>query len=219
MPPAADSVLVIGALHHLHEREPSFRYEELKEAIVAFAPDILVLEVRPDELAQRTVTPGRPEYPAVIWPLLSDRRIEAVAMEPGGESFKTITGEASTAFQTFRQRNANGAAALAQLDKATEELLLEHWQSPAHVQDETTASLSESMRAAQFALVGPAFAAAQLRWDAYMTGRALEAIRQNAGKRIMVIGSYRNRALLESALRTEAPGRVIGSSVWFDDLD
>ncbi len=85
-------VLVIGALHDLHEREPAFGYDQLRAAIRAFIPDILVLEVRPDELDERKPTPGRPEYPAVIWPLLAETGVEAVAMEPGGEAFKAIAG-------------------------------------------------------------------------------------------------------------------------------
>lgn len=211
-------VLVIGALHDLHSREPAFGYDALKAAIVEFAPDVLVLEVRPDELAERKATPGRPEYPAVIWPLLEQMKVEAMAMEPGGEDFKAITGAAGAAFEILKRRNPGGAAALSRLDMATEDILLVYWQRAGQVQDETTAALAAGQQAAQFALAGPAFAAAQSRWEDYMSDRVLDAVRAHPGKRVMVIGSHRNRALLERVVRKAAPQRAISASDWFERM-
>lgn len=211
-----DAVLVIGALHDLHDSEPAFGYDGLRAAIVAFAPDILVLEVRPDELAEQKPTPGRPEYPAVVWPLLAQMRVEAVAMEPGGDTFKAITGEAGAAFDRLKKDNPEGAAALSRLDSATDEILLNYWKSAAQVQDETTASMATGLYAAQVALAGPGFAAAQSQWESFMSGQALQAVRANPCKRVMIIGSYKNRATLERAVRHAAPQRTLNASDWFN---
>lgn len=216
--PAADAVLVVGALHALHAREPAFDHARLRAAIFAFAPDVLVLEVRPDELAARKETPGRPEYPAVIWPLLAQSGTPAVAMEPGGDSFTAISGAASAAFAALRSRDPAGAAALARLDAAAEDILLAYWRSAAQVQDETTATLAAGQQAAQVALAGPSFAAAQTRWDAHMAAQALATVRAHPGKRVMVIGSYRNRALLEAAVREAVPTRAVSAAAWFATL-
>jgi hypothetical protein len=213
---AENPVLVIGALHDLHNREPAFDYDRLRAAILAFAPDVLVLEVRPDELAERKPTPGRPEYPAVIWPLLAEMRVETVAMEPGGDIFKAIAGEAGAAFEALKQHNPEATAALSRLGTEVDNILLIHWQSAGQVQDETTASMTAGVQAAQFALVGPAFAEAQARWDGHMSEQALQAVRANPGKRVMVIASYKNRAMLERVIRDAAPQRAIAASAWFD---
>ncbi|HEV2597371.1 hypothetical protein [Sphingopyxis sp.] len=213
--PAEDAVLVVGALHDLHLREPAFGYDDLDAAIRAFAPDVLVLEVRADELAGRTATPGRPEYPAVIWPLLAAMEVEAVAMEPDGDLFKAISGEAGAAFDAMRQRDPDGAAALSRLAADVDTFLLAYWGDAGQVHDATTAALADGVQSARFALVGPAFVQAQARWDDFMTGRALAAIRAHPGKRVMVIGSYKNRALLEAAVRKAAPQRLVGASAWF----
>jgi hypothetical protein len=215
---ADDSVLVVGALHDLHDREPAFGYDRLRAAILAFAPDILVLEVRPDELAERKPTPGRPEYPTVIWPLIVQMRVEAVAIEPGGETFKKITGQAGAAFDKLKKQNPEGAAALSRFDTATEEVLLNYWRNAAQVQDETTVSLASGLLAAQFALAGQDFVAAQSRWDGHMSDKVLQTVRANPGKRIMVIGSYKNREMLNRAVREVAPTRVIVASEWFEHL-
>lgn len=209
-------VLIIGALHDLHEREPAFGYDQLRAAIRVFAPDILVLEVRPDELDEKKPTPGRPEYPAVIWPLLAETGVEAVAMEPGGAVFQAITGEAGAAFDALKRRNPDGAAALSRLGAQVDDILLLHWQRAGQVQDDTTASLTTGVQAAQFALAGPTFAAAQARWDSHMSARMVEAVRANPGKRVMVIGSYKNRAMLQQAAQAVAPQRVINASQWFE---
>jgi len=213
---APDAVLVVGALHALHDREPAFDYAGLRAAIVAFAPDVLVLEVRPDELAERKATPGRPEYPAVVWPLLAQMNVDAVAMEPGGESFKAISGAASAAFEALRRRDPAGTAALSRLDSAAEEILLSYWRTAAQVQDATTATLTAGQQAAQIALAGPAFATAQARWDAHMAVQTTAAVRAHPGKRVMVIGSYTNRAMLERAVQEASPGRTLDAARWFE---
>lgn len=211
---APDSVTVIGALHGLHEREPAFGYAALEAAIRAFDPDVLVLEVRPDELAERKATPGRPEYPAVVWPLLAERRLAAVAMEPGGETFKELSGAAGAAFTAFEATDPDAAKALAQVDDAVETALLAHWRDAARSQDDTTARVTAGVQALQFALVGDALAGVQARWDGFMAARAVAAVRDNPGKRVLVLGSYRNRATLEAALRAVAAERVVAAASW-----
>lgn len=215
---AKDRVMVLGALHTLHEREAIFDYGALHNTILAFAPDILVLEVRPDELSDRKPTPGRPEYPAVVWPLLDERPVKAVAMEPGGELFTDLTGAAGAAFEALRQRDPAGAAALSALAKAVDEALLAYWQTPRQIQDEQTAEIANGLQAAQFALAGPPFAAAQARWEGHMASQAAQTVLANPGKRVMVLASYRNRAMLEKAMRDVAPQRVIEAATWLDGI-
>ncbi|MFC3711130.1 hypothetical protein ACFOMD_01015 [Sphingoaurantiacus capsulatus] len=213
---APDSVTVIGALHGLHAKEPAFDYGALKAAILAFKPDLLVLEVRPDELAGRTATPGRPEYPAVIWPLLAETKVAAVAMEPGGETFKEMTGAAGLAFDAFGARDPEGVKALSAADDAIEAALLAHWRSPAQTQNEATAAVTSGFQQLQFALVGGGLDKVQARWDGFMAARVVEAVRAYSGKRVLVLGSYRNRAVLEAAVRQVAPGRVVSPAPWLE---
>ena len=212
-------VLVIGALHHLHEREPGFGYDRLRASILAFRPDILVLEVRPDELAERKATPGRPEYPAVVWPLLPEMRVETVAMEPGGEMFAEITGAAGAAFAALKKRDPEGAAALSRLDAAMDDVFLAYWQGAAQAQDEQTAGIAAGVQAARFALAGPSFAAAQARWDSHMGGQVLRSVRAHPGKRVMVIASYKNRALLDRMVRQAVAERAVDAASWFAQTD
>jgi len=212
---ADDRILVIGALHALHEREPGFDYHGLRAAIEAFAPNVMVLEVRPDELAARKPTPGRPEYPAVIWPLLGRSDIQTVAMEPGGATFDAIAGAAGAAFAALRERDPAAAAALTRLESEADAILLTHWQSAVEVHDGLTARIVGGVQAAQFALAGPEFVAAQQDWDQYMAKQAVATVQAHPGKRVMIVGSYKNHALLEKCIGKAAPQRLIPAATWF----
>jgi hypothetical protein len=51
-----------------------------------------------------------------------------------------------------------------------------------------------------------------------MSDQAVQAVRANPGKRVMVIGSYKNRAMLEHVLHQAAPRRAISASKWFEQM-
>jgi hypothetical protein len=218
-PPPADAVLVLGALHDLHAREESFGYDRLVQILKAFRPDVVVLEVRPDELVSRAATPGRPEYPQVIWKWLDAAGVEAVAMEPGGKRFETIAGEAGAAFAAFGRRDAPGAAALTAFDDALETALVAYWRRTSETQDETTARIVDGHVALRAVLVGPAFVKAQTAWDDHMTQVMITTVRSRPSRRVLVVGSYRNRFTLEDAVRREAPARMVSAAAWLASVE
>lgn len=209
-----DQVLVIGALHGLHEKETSFDFTALELAIRRAKPDVIVLEVREDELETRGNTPGRPEYPKVVWKLLSELGATAIPMEPSGPAFERLSQVATTEFQEFARRDPAGSKRLTELEASIEAALLSHWQHPRDAQDQLTGNLSQVLTQAQAALIGTRFAAVQKEWDDIMIQRAREAMRANPGKRVLILASYRNRAALETALAAEAPDRVVLAGAW-----
>jgi hypothetical protein len=137
-------------------------------------------------------------------------------MEPGGATFAELSGAAGTAFKAFGVRDPEGARALAAADNALEAALLAHWRTAAQSQDEATAAATAGFQQLQFSLVGGDLAKVQARWDGFMATRAVEAMSAHPGKRVLVLGSYRNRALLDAALRKAAPGRVVAPAPWMN---
>ncbi|MET0294943.1 MAG: hypothetical protein ABW042_07990 [Phenylobacterium sp.] len=198
--PPADAVAVIGALHGLHAKAPGFGYGALRQAIVDFRPDVLVLEVRPDELIDRAVTPGRPEYPQVVWPLLKTMKVIAVPMEPGGDMFKAMVAEAGAAFDDLRRADPAAHAAVDALDTATETAMLTWWRSPGRAHDAVTAAAATGLNAVQYGFAGEKAFAVQSRWNDYMAQRVAEAVATHPGRRVLVLGSWRNRERLEQAV-------------------
>lgn len=207
-------VYVVGALHALHQTEESFDFDTLQRVVTAIKPEVMVLEVRPDELAERKDTPGRPEYPKVIWPLLSGSPAKAVAMEPGGQLFAQMTGDASIAMKAFTARDPEGSKQWSGYQRALETALRAHWQHPADAHDATTGSLSRAYYITQYATVGDAMRTVQEQWDRFMVDRALEAVRAAPDQRVLILCSYRNRHRFTDALGAEAASRLVEMESW-----
>lgn len=208
----SDGVIVVGALQRLHTSEPDFSFDHLRRVIEAARPDVLVLEVRPDELAERKETPGRPEYPAVVWPWLAANPVTAVAMEPGGEVFAAMNGAAGQRFEAFGRTEPEAAAYMGRLRKALSAALRAHWRHPADAHDQTTADLVRAEALAQARLGGEVFETGQARWDGYMVDRTREAIAAHPGKRILVLASYRNLEAFREGLKGEP--RLVDAEAW-----
>lgn len=211
---ADDKIFILGALHGLHEREDSFSYTDLQTIIQRIAPDVMVLEVRPDELLERKDTPGRPEYPAVIWPMLEASGAAMVAMEPGGEDFKRMTGKASAAFDKLGAENPEGATFLRNYRTSFEAALVAYWQSPAMSQDTVTADMATGYARVQLSYLGAGYESIQKDWNGYMADVALETVKANPDKRILVLASFRNRQVLTDAIQAALPGRVANMAEW-----
>ena len=206
---APDGIYVIGALHALHEKERSFGYDALRESLERIDPDLLVIEVTDDELQSRGETKGRPEYPAVVWPFLQSRDVDAAALEPSGVEYQRLIGQASTHMKALRERAPAQASWWTDYQKALETVLLAHWDSPSATHDDVTGDLARAWYVVQSATLGPDYVPIQAAWDARMAQRAVSAIRQSRAGRIVVLGSYRNRHVLEDALRKAFPERVV----------
>lgn len=216
-PAAAEDteIFIFGALHGLHEQEESFGYDELDRVIRAINPDVLLLEVTPEELAGKLETKGRPEYPKVIWPMLAGKAPKLYAMEAGQPLYGELTADAGKRFAEFKQQWPAADAALAGHSKATSDVLLAHWKSVADTQDEATDALGRARTQLNAALV-PAAAAGQGRWDGVMVDVARKAIAENPGKRILVLGSYRNRYMFVEQLRGTNGARLVDMKGWLE---
>lgn len=206
-------VFILGALHGLHEQEESFGYAELGRVIAAIKPDVVLLEVTPEELAGKLETKGRPEYPKVVWPLLTPQGPKAYAMEAGQPLYGKLTSDASKQFRDFKQNQPAEDAALAGFSAATSKALLAHWKSVADTQDEPTDALGRARNRLNAAMV-PASDAGQRRWDGVMVEVARKAIADNPGKRILVLGSYRNRYMFMEELTGTKGARLVDMKAW-----
>jgi hypothetical protein len=172
----------------------------------------VVLEVRPDEAEERKDTPGRPEYPNVVWPWLADHPTPVISMEPGGKTFAEMTGAAGARFEAFGKEKPAAAAYMASLRKSLSAALQAHWNHPAGAHDRVTADLVRAEALAQAELGGKAFETSQAEWDGFMVERTREAIAAHLGKRILVHASSRNLAAFREGLKGEA--RLVDMEPW-----
>lgn len=211
---AKDSeVFVLGALHALHEKEDSFGYDTLGRLIRAIRPDVILLEVTPEELAGRLETKGRPEYPKVIWPMLGEGGPKPYAMEARQPLYAELTGEASRRWGDFAAAFPAENGTLTAWSKATSDMLLAHWKSVADTQDEATDTLARARGRLNVALV-PDADPGQARWDGAMVEVARKAIAENPGRRVLVLGSWRNRFMFVDALGAMKGAKLVDMKAW-----
>lgn len=215
LPP--DAVIVLAALHTLHPREDDFTYADLERLLESAAPDILVTETRPDELADRADTPGRPEYPAMVWPWLAARGTAVEAMEPGGETFARMTRAAGEKYSRFERERPTQAAETDRLKRAITLTLIDHWRHPADAHDQRTRDLVEAAALIEQALGGPGRDEGQREWDGFMIARVREIVAANPGKRIVVLASYRNQQAFREGLAGEP--RLVDAEPWIRTVD
>ncbi len=208
-------LFILGALHGLHEREDSFGYDVLGRVIKAISPDVILLEVTPEELAGKLDTKGRPEYPRVIWPMLTGQAPKAYAMEAGPPLYGELTSDASKRFTDFKQQSPTEDAALTDHSKATSDVLIAHWKSVADTQDETTDVLARARSRLNAALVKGSNAG-QRRWDSTMVDVVRKAIADNPGKRVLVLGSYRNRFMFVEELAGTKRVQLVDMKAWLE---
>lgn len=209
---SADGVFVVAAIQRLHATEPDYGYPHLRRILDAVKPDVVVLEVRPDEAVERKDTPGRPEYPAVVWPWLADHPLPVISMEPGGKTFAEMTGVAGARFERFGRERPAANAYMTSLRRSLSAALQAHWRHPADAHDRVTADLVRAEALAQAQLGGRAFETSQAEWDGFMVARTREAIAEHPGKRILVLASYRNLEAFREGLKGEP--RLVDMEPW-----
>jgi hypothetical protein len=209
-------IFVLGALGALHEKEESFPYETLDRVIRGIKPEVLLLEVTPEELAGRVDTKGRPEYPKVVWPFLrAAGTLKVYAMEAAQPLYGELVGEGTRIFGEFAKRRPGENAALTTYTGAATDMLIAHWKSPADTQDEATDALSE----ARFGLIAGLLPQAhpfQGRWDSVMVDVARKAVTAHPGTRVLLIGSFRNRFMFTKALDNLPGIKVADMKAWLD---
>jgi hypothetical protein len=217
-PPVRDTeVFVLGALGALHEREPGFTFETLSLVVQRIDPEVILLEVTPDELAGRLATKGRPEYPRVVWPLLEQPDPPKVyPMEAGQPLYDEMARTAEPVWSAFARDRAEDNAALTAYTEAATNALLAYWRSPSDTQDDATDALARARYQLRAALL-PAGHVVQLRWDSVMVDAAAKAIAAHPGARVLVVGSFRNRFMFVEALRPLPGVRIVNMHGWLRD--
>jgi hypothetical protein len=209
-----NEVYVIGTLYKRHEQVPAFNVAVLKRVITDIKPDVMVLDVTPTELQQKNVFPGKIEYIQAVFPLLENASYITYAAEPAEPLFSEIVQAVSQAHKSFPKDKPVQAAALEQHEKATYELLKQHWSSVANVQDEVTAAALRATIELSGAMMGPVVQNADIRWDRHTADVVLKAAAEHPGKRIMVLTGIRNRPLVTENLRADASIQLIDMPAW-----
>jgi len=207
-------VFVLATLYKLHSTTPGYSHDSLRQIIRRIDPDVVVLDVSPNELRTHTVAPSKAEYSQVIFPLVLAERYQAYPGEPEEPTFTEIVTSLGQELRRFRTEQP----AIAQVDKAFDEAafaaLAQLWHTPADVNSAVTDQVLRSRREYQDRVAGPRVADAWRRWNAHALGMVRQARDAHPGKRILVLIGVENCGPLREALRQEPGIKLIDMEAW-----
>lgn len=200
---AKPEVFVLGTLYKRHETVASYDLAALSRVIEAIAPDVIVVDATPTELAERKVFPGKVEYTQVIFPYLDAKKIKAYAGEPSEPMFSEIVGRGTKVREDLKANNPAGAAAMETYRKATYAALAVLWKDAADPNGEASQTVIEGLKGYEAAMLGLTEADGSHRWDLHAAQMTLTAIKENPGKRVLQIAGVENLPVIRATLRAQ----------------
>jgi len=213
-PPAKPQVFVLGTLYKKHETIASYDLAALSRVIAAIAPDVVVLDVNPTELAERKVFPGKVEYTQVIFPYVDKRGVKAYAGEPPEPTFGEIVAAVIKAREDLKQRNPAGSAAMETYRKATYDALAALWKDAADANGDASEAVIEGLKRYEARMLGPVETDANHRWDTHAASVTLTAVKENPGKRVLQIAGVENLPLIRATLRASGEVELVDMETW-----
>lgn len=211
---AQTGVFVVGTLYRRHEQVPAYSTEVLRRIIVAIKPDVLVLDVTPEELAEKKVHASKIEYPQTIFPLVETGDYAVYAAEPAKPMFDEITQGIGKAMKELSEKQPDVDQALDAQSDATYAALKLHWTSPAKAHDAVTATATSGKIRLRGALVGPVMDDADVRWNQHTADVALRAAQEHPGKRILVLTGVENRPFVSANLASAGAVDLVDMESW-----
>jgi len=180
-------VAVLATLHQLHATTPAYSFEALGQTIERLRPDVLCVELQPDDLQHRPAEATKQEYPRVVYPLIDRHHYRVYAMEPAEPAYSDILKPYIEAGHDFSVREPEQAEAFSRYSDGAYTGLQTYWTSPARVNDAVTDSVLRAKHELQQAMVGDGERTGWERWNRQFLGVILQAAKENPGKRIVVI--------------------------------
>ena len=211
---AKPQVFVLGTLYKKHESIASYDLRALSRVIDAIAPDVVVLDVNPTELAERKVFPGKVEYTQVIFPYLDKHGVKAYAGEPPEPTFGEIVAAVIKAREDLKQRNPAGAAAMETYRKATYDALAALWKDAADPNGDASEAVIEGLKRYEARMIGPVETESNRRWDTHAANVTLTAVAENRGKRVLQIAGVENLPLIRATLRASGKVELVDMEAW-----
>jgi hypothetical protein len=209
-------VMVLATLYRRHENVSVYDLSTLRKIVVAFRPDVLVLDVTPSELKEGKVHPSKIEYTEVIFPLLKNGGYRVYPAEPSEPMFSEIVNAVKNAINAFELENPAAAKEMRQLNTSAYESLKAYWRTPAEVNDNVTDRMLMGKTVLEHQLNGVA-KADNGRWNQHTVSMVQRAVRENPGKRLLVLNGIENCYWIRDALSRDSRINLVKAEQWLRD--
>ncbi|MCO6511089.1 MAG: hypothetical protein J5I65_09875 [Aridibacter famidurans] len=185
-PQTETEVLVLSTLHQFHGKDNSFTFEKLSEIVESYRPDLIAVELTPDDLRTRKEQKTKVEYQKSIFPSADKIEAKMVPMEPAEPKFSEIVGLIRASDSDLREAKPDAAESFSAYVEALYGYLFEYWDSALEVNSARTDALFEVKHAYQNRLYGEKQEKGWEAWNGHFLEKILEAARANKGSRILV---------------------------------
>jgi Family of unknown function (DUF5694) len=202
--PPASEVVVLCALHQLHEETSYYTYADLSTEIERLHPDVLAVELTPADLKAKVEQKNKREYQNSVYPLLQRHNWTAVALEPEDPRRSELIGLMREAEDSLRNASPQKDEAFQTYTDSLFKYLLSKWNSPADVNASWTDHLFAVKHRFQNRLYGPKEEQGWEGWNQHFLAQIVAAAKQNPGKRLVVIVGAEHGYWLREHLREQA---------------
>ncbi len=201
--PGSSEVVVLCALHQMHEQAPFYTYADLSAAIERLHPDVLAVELTPADLKDKVEQKNKREYQNSVYPLLRRHNWATIALEPEGPRRTELIGLLRGAEQDLQKTSPQKDEAFDTYNDTLFKYLLSEWRSGADVNASWTDRLFAVKHSFQHRLYGPQEEQGWEGWNQYFHEQIVTAAQQNPGKRIVVIVGVEHGYWLREHLRKQ----------------
>ncbi len=208
-PPPSSDVVVLCALHQLHEQAPFYTYADLSAAVEKLHPDVLAVELTPEDLKDRVEQKNKREYQNSVYPLLRRHNWATVALEPEGPRRTELIGLLRGAEQELQKTAPQKDEAFDTYNDTLFKYLLSEWHSGVDVNASWTDRLFAVKHSFQHSLYGLQEEQGWEGWNQYFLQQIVTASKQNPGKRIVVIVGVEHGYWLREHLRKQGEVKVL----------
>ena len=201
--PPAPEVVVLCALHQLHEQVPFYTYADLSGTVEQLHPDVLAVELTSADLKEKVEQKNKREYQNSVYPLLRQHNWGTIALEPEGPRRAELIGLLRGAEQELQKTSPQKDEAFDSYNDALMKYLLSEWHSAADVNASWTDRLFAVKHSFQHALYGSQEEQGWEGWNQYFLQQIVSAAKQNPGKRIVIIVGVEHGYWLRGHLRKQ----------------
>ncbi len=196
-------VVVLCALHQMHEQAPFYTYADLRAAIEQLHADVLAVEPTPTDLKDKVEQKNKREYQNSVYPLLRRHNWATVALEPEGPRRTELIGLLRAAEESLEKTAPQKDQAFDTYNDTLFKNLLSEWHSAADLNASWTDRLFAVKHSFQHGLYGAQEEQGWEGWNQYFLQQIVTAAKQNPGKRIVVIVGVEHGYWLREHLRKQ----------------
>lgn len=206
-------VFILGTLYKRHETTPAYGLDALKKVITAIQPEVFVLDISPKELREQKVYPGKVEYTNIVFPYIKNGKFAVYPGEPDEPMYTTLVNEAIKGYGDFDKQQPALSKSLHDYTTALYGIMTGSWKNVADANSKLTDQLLAAKLSLEDSLVGNLQTSGWEKWNAHTTAIIQQAMRENPGKRILVLTGIENAYMIRDNLR-QANVDLVDMELW-----